>query len=330
MAQKLEIANATSSLESIMNSLGIPYNLIGSKKILRNIKNFASLSEALKSDISFCSSTSKDAVNLISKSNAGIVICNKSLEENLNVRHDKLFVLVENPRLFFIHLANRTMTNTIHGVNKEIGISKTAVISDSAKIGRDVTIGNFVYVGDNCVIGDNTVLSDRISIRNSEIGNNCIIQSGVAIGEDGFAYERNVNFEPELFPHMRGVRIEDNVEIRVNSSIARGSLTDTVIGAGTKIDALVHVAHNVKIGKNCLLTAGVIIGGSTTLGDVCWLGLNSTLKNKIALGNQVIVGSGASVINNIPDNDVVAGIPARSIKHKVTSDQLFLMAGHTK
>ncbi len=329
MAQKLEIAGTVSSLETIMNSLGMDYSLSGSKKILKNIKNFASLSEASNSEITFCSSNSKDAVDLISKSRAGVVICSKELEENLNVYPDKLFVLVENPRLFFIHLANRTMSNSIKG-EKFTGISNTAIISDSAKIGKNCIIGNFVYIGDNCVIGDNTVLSDRISIRNSFVGDNCVIQSGVSIGEDGFAYERNDNFEPELFPHMRGVRIENNVEIRVNSSIARGSLTDTVIGPGTKLDALVHVAHNVKIGKNCLLTAGVIIGGSTIIGDICWLGLNSTLKNKITLGNQVIVGSGASVINNIPDADIVAGVPARSIKDKVNSEQLFLMAGQTR
>lgn len=310
-----------------MNSMGINYYLFGSKNILKNIKRFSSLSEAKKNEISFCSSTSKKAIELISKSHAGVIICSKSLDENLSVYPDKLFILVENPRLYFILLANKVMSEaTVYG-ETHTGISKTAVISESARIGKNCAIGNFVYVGDNCVIGDNTILSDRISIRNSIIGSNCVIQSGVSIGEDGFAYERNINFEPESFPHLRGVRIENNVEIRVNSSIARGSLTDTVIGEGTKLDALVHIAHNVKIGKNCLLTAGTIIGGSTIIGDICWLGLNSTLKNKISLGNQVIVGSGASVIHDIPDGDIVAGVPAKSIKHKVTSEQLFLMAG---
>jgi UDP-3-O-[3-hydroxymyristoyl] glucosamine N-acyltransferase len=100
-----------------------------------------------------------------------------------------------------------------------------------------------------------------------------------------------------------------------------------VIGEGTKVDALVHIAHNVIVGRNCELTAGTIIGGSTTLGDTCWTGLNSTLKDNIRLGNNVIVASGASVIHDVPDGDIVAGVPAKSIKHKVNSDQLFLMAG---
>jgi UDP-3-O-[3-hydroxymyristoyl] glucosamine N-acyltransferase len=83
----------------------------------------------------------------------------------------------------------------------------------------------------------------------------------------------------------------------------------------------------VEIGRNCALTGGVIIGGSTIIGDTCWFGLNSTLKHKIKIGNKVIVGSGASVIGNIEDEDIVAGVPAKSIKHKVRSSQLFLMGG---
>ena len=85
-----------------------------------------------------------------------------------------------------------------------------------------------------------------------------------------------------------------------------------------------------SIGKNCSITAGTIIGGSTTIGDTCWLGLNSTVKHKVQIGNKVIIGSGASVIDNITDGDIVAGVPARSIKHKVNSNQLFLMAGQVK
>jgi UDP-3-O-[3-hydroxymyristoyl] glucosamine N-acyltransferase len=97
--------------------------------------------------------------------------------------------------------------------------------------------------------------------------------------------------------------------------------------SGTKLDALVHVAHNVIIGHNCELTAGTIIGGSTTIGNTCWTGLNSTIKNKLRIGRNVIIASGASVIRDIEDEDIVAGVPAKSIKHKVTTDEVFLMAG---
>jgi UDP-3-O-[3-hydroxymyristoyl] glucosamine N-acyltransferase len=92
----------------------------------------------------------------------------------------------------------------------------------------------------------------------------------------------------------------------------------------------VHIAHNVSVGNNCELTAGTIIGGSTVVGDTSWTGLNSTIKNGLKLGNNVIVASGASVIHDVPDGDIVAGVPARSIKHKVSTDEVFLMAGQKK
>jgi UDP-3-O-[3-hydroxymyristoyl] glucosamine N-acyltransferase len=128
-------------------------------------------------------------------------------------------------------------------------------------------------------------------------------------------------------PHIGGVVLGNNVEICTNCSVARGSLSDTIIGDGTKLDALVHIVHNVEIGRHCALTAGTIIGGSTKIGYMCWTGLNSTIKHKVKIGNNVIIGSGASVINDIDNEDIVAGVPARSIKHKVRSSQLFLMAG---
>jgi len=108
---------------------------------------------------------------------------------------------------------------------------------------------------------------------------------------------------------------------------SKGFTSDTIIGEGTKLDALVHIAHNVEIGRHCALTAGTIIGGSTRIGDMCWTGLNSTIKHKVKIGNKVIIGSGASVINDIDDEDIVAGVPAKSIRHKVRSNQLFLMTG---
>jgi UDP-3-O-[3-hydroxymyristoyl] glucosamine N-acyltransferase len=216
--------------------------------------------------------------------------------------------------------------------DKSYYAASTAVISPDAKLGKSCRIGNFVVIGRNCTIGDYTVIHDKVTLaQNCTIGSNCLIQSGVTIGEDGFAYERHVSSgDLERFPHFGGVVIGNNVEISANCSIARGSLTDTIIGEGTKIDALVHIAHNVRIGKNCQLTAGTVIGGSTQLGDSCWTGLNCTIKNKVNVGNNVIIGAGACAIKDIQDGDVVAGVPAKSIKNKVSTSEVFQMAGQTK
>jgi UDP-3-O-[3-hydroxymyristoyl] glucosamine N-acyltransferase len=172
------------------------------------------------------------------------------------------------------------------------------------------------------------MIGSRVSLQNCHSGNNSIIQSGVTIGEDGFAFERNADGELERFPHIRGVKIGDNVEVGANTNIARGSLSDTIIGNGTKVADMVHIGHNILIGKHCQIAAGTAIGGSTKIGDMCWTGLNSTLR-KVHVGNNVIVGCGAVVLHDVPDGDIVAGVPAKSIKDKVTTNKLFLMAGQT-
>jgi UDP-3-O-[3-hydroxymyristoyl] glucosamine N-acyltransferase len=238
----------------------------------------------------------------------------------------QLFVFTDNPRLTFVRVA-REMTRQ----QQLVGISPRAIISEKSKIGSGCYVGDYAVIGDNCSVGNNTIIYDRVSlVQNCLIGSNCVIQSGASLGSDGFAFERYEAGELEKFPHKGNVRLGNNVEIYANCSVARGSLSDTCIGEGTKLDALVHIAHNVTVGKNCELTAGTIIGGSTSVGDTSWTGLNSTLKNGIKVGRNVIVASGASVIHDIPDGDIVAGVPARSIKHKVNTDDVFLMAGQKK
>ena len=324
-------------VESLLSSLGIPYVSVGSGN---KVKGVSSLKEATDSDLSFCWYEGDKALSLISESKAGAILCKRSIEEavrsNLAAttkedqsndqkqeQRKQQLLFLDNPRLAFVQLMAQIIDKKILPT-----ISPHALISKSAKLGKNCFIGDFVKIGDNCIIGDNTTIGDGVKlVQYCSIGDNCVIQPGVIIGADGFAFERHQSGKLERFPHIRGVRIGNNVEICANSSIARGSLSDTVIGDGTKLDALVHVAHNVIIGRNCELTAGTVIGGSTKVGDLCWTGLNSTLKDNITIGNNVIVASGASVIRNVQDGDIVAGVPAKSIKEKVTTKQLFLMSG---
>ena len=344
---KQDILPVKFDVESVLSVLDIRHE-VSDGKATKTVKGVASLADACKDDLSFCSSSGEYGAYLISKSDAGVILCKKSVQDFIsnygynpyrphkmakaNHREQHL-ILVDNPRLAFIRIVNRIRDNDSRKEEEKknmlTGISTTAVISENAKIGTNCCIGNFVVIGDNCSIGDNTIIYDRVSlVQNCDIGRNCIIQSGATLGSDGFSFERDYDsLELERFPHLSGVKIGNNVDICANSSIARGSLSDTVIGDGSKLDALVHVAHNVIIGRNCELTAGTIIGGSTTIGDTSWMGLNCTLKNKISIGSRVIVGCGAAVINDISDEDIVAGVPAKSIKDKVSSDQLFLMAG---
>jgi UDP-3-O-[3-hydroxymyristoyl] glucosamine N-acyltransferase len=329
------------NVETILSHLGIRYSIYSSKEDFdsTSVNAVKDLKSASKKDLSFCSLDDAEKVLMaISKCDAKVIICHQLLKGLVYPRSGKqqCLIFVRNPRLVVMKIINAIYYPS--SVNKKLKsrhnkkitlVSPTAIISTSTRIGKNCSVGDLSSIKDNCVIGDNTNVGDRVTIeQNTRIGKNCIIQPGTVIGADGFAYERlEDTLELTRFPHIGGVLIGSNVEICSNCSIARGSLSDTIIGDGTKLDALVHVAHNVEIGRHCALTAGTIIGGSARVGNTCWTGLNSTIKHKVKIGNNVIVGSGASVINDIDDEDIVAGVSAKSIKHKARSNQLFLMAG---
>jgi len=318
------------SIEFFLQELGIDYILIGQERLA--INNVAPIDRGVSNDLSFCSSDDKPALESILSSRSGVILCKRTLINKISkkVKYNKtipkFFVFVDNPRLVFIRIAK--LMKGIKDTQK--GISRHATIADSARIGRDCYIGAFASIGDDCMIGDHAVIDSKVVLKDAQIGNNCVIQSGNIIGAEGFAFERTDNgANLEKFPHFGTVVIENNVEVFANCTISRGSLSDTIIEKESKIDSLCHTAHNVSIGRNTQVTAGTAVGGSTRIGNTCWIGLNSTIKNKLEIGDNVIIGSGSSVIRDIGDKDIVAGSPAKTIKNIITlsEDKLFLMGG---
>jgi len=309
-------------IKSMLSNLNIDYEIEGD--IGKKIKNISSIKNAKPDDLSFCYYEGDKAVDLIAKSKAGVILCKKSLRGLVHPRQGVQLIFLDKPRYVFVNLANKISVK-----QKLVGISPSAVISKTARIGDRCYIGEYTVIGDNCEIGSDTIIYDKVTlVKDCSVGDRCVIHSGVTLGDDGFAFERDEN-NLYRFPHFGQVLIGNDVEICANSHIAKGSLSDTVISDGTKIDALVHISHNVFVGKNCEITAGAVIGGSAEIGNSTWIGLNSTVKDQIKIGNNVIVASGASVIHDVSDHDIVAGVPAKSIKNKINevSDKLFLMAG---
>jgi len=148
-------------------------------------------------------------------------------------------------------------------------------------------------------------------------GHNVKISPSAVLGEEGFGFERDRDgYEIPLQrrEHKFSVVIGDNVEIGANSIVHRGRHRDTIIGEGTKIDALVHVAHNVLIGKHVLIVAGTVLGGSSEIGDECFLGENVSIKEGVKIANNVTIGMGSVVRHDITEpNTTWAGNPCKKI-----------------
>jgi UDP-3-O-[3-hydroxymyristoyl] glucosamine N-acyltransferase len=209
------------------------------------------------------------------------------------------------------------------------GIDPTARIGPGCELGADVAIGPHVVLGrevrlaDRCRLAEGVSIGDGVTIGEdsrldarvicypgARIGRRVILKAGAVIGGDGFGYLSRGAVH-ERIPHVGGCIIGDDVEIGSNSCVDRGSLDDTVIGQGTKLDNLVHVGHNVRIGERCLLMAGVGVAGSTRLGDDVILAGHVGVTDHLTIGDRVQVAAKSAVISNVPAGSVFSGNPAR-------------------
>ena len=195
-------------------------------------------------------------------------------------------------------------------------IHPTAVIDETAKIGMNCTIDPFVYIGPGVHIGDDAKIGSHCSLINCTIGDRIILHNGVRIGQDGFGFiqAKDDTELPEKKPQELRVLIKDDVEIGANSAVDRGSWRDTEIGTGTKLDNLVQIAHNVIVGKSCLLSAHSGIGGSTNLGNGILMGGGSFAIQHLNIGSGVKIGGSSYVNKDVMENTTVVGTPAVDIE----------------
>lgn len=209
------------------------------------------------------------------------------------------------------------------------GIDPTARIGRGATIGADVTIGPYVVigagarigdrvqldahvvVGDGVVIGDDSHLYPQVTTYpGTVIGRRVAAHAGARLGNDGFGYVWAAGAHQKI-PHVGRCIIEDDVEIGANTTIDRGSIDDTVIGAGTKIDNLVMIAHNVRVGRLCLIVAQTGISGSARLGDGCIVGGQAGIAGHHEIGAGARIGAQGGVFGDVPPGETWSGYPAR-------------------
>lgn len=220
----------------------------------------------------------------------------------------------------------------------EKSIEDSAVIGKDCKIAPNVYIGHHVKVGENVTIypnvtilegteiGDNVIIYPNVTVREfCTIGNNVILQPGSVIGSDGFGYVK-INGENIKIEQIGSVILEDNVEIGANVTIDRGAIGNTIVKRGTKIDNLVHLAHNVVVGEQGFIIAQVGVAGSTVIGNNVTLGGQAGITGHIKIGNNVTIAAKAGVTNDTKDNETLSGFPAINLaddlKNKIALKKL--------
>jgi UDP-3-O-[3-hydroxymyristoyl] glucosamine N-acyltransferase len=271
----------------------------------RAINRVSPLSIAGRGGLTFSRSAAPELIKRFRGPLSGAtVIC----PERLDIGDaDVTLIVGDNPRLSFM----RAVRTFFALPAPRPGIHPSATVAPGAIISSKASIGPGVVVGPNCSIGDGSVLHPNVVLYdNVKIGQRVTIHAGSVVGADGFGYERNERGELEKFPHIGGVTIMDDVEIGSNTSIDRGALEDTIICERARIDNQVHIAHNVRVGRDAAVIAQAMIGGSVQIGDRAWIAPSATIMNKADIGPDATVGLGAVVVKAVGAGETVMGSPA--------------------
>ena len=281
------------------------------------ITGVSGIKEAAAGDITLLAD--KKSLEYIPGSTASAFIVKEGIKDL-----KKSMLISDNPRFVFaraleiLHVSpykpsgvsNKAVMGDNAVLGENISIHPLAYIGNNVSLGARVTISPGAYIGDKVSIGDDSIIYPNVTIKeNVTIGKKVIIHSGTVIGSDGFGYIHDKSGHYKI-PQIGGVVIEDNVEIGSNVTIDRATTGNTIIGNGSKIDNLTHLAHNVKLGKNCIIIAQVGISGSVDIGDGVILAGQVGVSDHVRIGSNVKVGAKSGIVKDIPEDQVFSGIPA--------------------
>lgn len=270
-------------------------------------------------------------------SQAGVAIISEQLVKGLEPGVDRAFIVVSNPDLAMAQVLEE-FAPPLPAIGDEVSsIHPTAFVDPSAVIANGVEIGAFCFVGknvhlaagvklyhhvtvfDDTQIGPATVIWSGAVIRErSQIGAQCILHANVSIGADGFGFRPAPDGRGVVkVPQIGNVVIGNGVEIGANSCVDRGKFSSTVIGDGSKIDNLVQIAHNVQLGRVCLIAANVGIAGSSVLGDGVMVGGGASIKDHTNIGSGAVIAACAGVISDVAPGQRMLGAPAGDYREKL-------------
>ncbi|HVA00345.1 MAG TPA: UDP-3-O-(3-hydroxymyristoyl)glucosamine N-acyltransferase [Terriglobia bacterium] len=288
----------------------------------REIQSVASLEAAAEADLTFAEG--HRALRRAAESKAGCVL----VKEGAAIA-SRTTIAVSHPKMALIRAAMALHPASVASP----GVHPTALVASDARLGTGVCVGPYVviepgvsvgegttlgagvFLGAGVAVGARCVLHPRVSVyAGARIGHRVIVHAGAVLGSDGFGYVF-AEGRHHKFPQLGGLIIEDDVDIGANSTVDRGSLGTTVIGEGTKIDNLVQIAHNVKIGRHAIIAAQTGISGSAEIGDYVMMGGQVGIGDHARIGEGAIIGGQAGILPGkaVPKGNTMWGTPARPL-----------------
>ena len=301
-----------SNVFEYLSTLTFDYKVVG-KSLSGDFATLKPVTAALADSFVFIDKHRTDQVRLATNSQASLILLGDNVSDDKMealLATDNCFIIVADPKLVFTKVASLFVEQY-----KKVGIHPTAVIGESTAISATAYIGPYCTIGENCSVGDGTVIHANVNVYDDvSIGNDVEIHSGAVLGMPGFGYIPDQDGDQINFPHIGGVIIQDRVVLGSGTMVVKGALGDTIIGENTKIDNLVHVGHNVKTGRNCLITAHAMMGGSV-YGDNVWIGPNATVMEGLSIGNDASVTMGSMVTRSVEAGQKVTGYMAQA--HRV-------------
>ena len=293
------------------------------------IKGICDLENSKPEHISYITNSKYESYFNSTKATA--ILVNDNFKNN---QKKKTIIRVNNPALSFINVINmffppEKISQSIHSssiidknsqLSNNIEIGPHVIIESRTKIGSNVKIDANSFIGDNCIIKSGTTIKPNVSIySNTIIGENCLIDSGTVIGADGYGLVSDNNIHYKI-PHIGNVIIGDDVWVGANCTIDRGTINNTIVGSGSKLDNLIHIAHNVTIGENCLMAAQVGIAGSTKIENNVTIAGQVGIIGHLTIGQNSVIASKSAVYQSLEANSFVSGIPARPHKNRLKQD----------
>lgn len=275
--------------------------IIGENIVLYSPANIKSIKN---NSFIFINSTKELEGIHFSNVNEILILTDMDLFESKNYSYIK----VDNPSVAFVKIIENFFTVSVNHF-----IHESSIIEEGAKIGKNVLIGSGCYIGANAAIGDNTIIWENTIIKGKTfIGNECIIKSNSTIGSEVFNFVLDGNNWLQ-YPQIGEIIIEDDVWIGANTTIEKGTIGNTIIKKGVRIDDLVQIGSNCIIGEGSLIAAGSIISRDVEIGTKCWISTNVSIRENLSIHNFAKIGMGSVVISDIPSSSTFVGNPAKEL-----------------